>query len=240
MPTRNRPDFVRQSVEYFWRQDYPARELIIVDDGTDDLTPLLPDDERIRYTRTPPCSIGAKRNRACELARGERIAQWDDDDWYAPERLTVQAGLLLAGKADITGLRARTFFDLERWSFWTCTPQLHHRIFVHDVHGGTLMYRRRVWDQATPYPDRSLAEDAQFLRRAVRRGARLRKLPQERDVFIYLRHGSNSWRFECGRSFSSADWVQVPEPPLPSADRAFYAARSVAAPAAATIGSGWS
>ncbi len=226
MPTRNRPEFVRQSIVYFLRQDYPARELIIVDDGTEDLTPLLPTDARVRYARTPPCSIGAKRNQGCELARGELIAQWDDDDWYAPDRLTIQADPLLAGEADITGLRARVFFDLERWLFWTCTPRLHHRIFVHDVHGGTLVYRRHVWEQSASYPDRSLAEDAHFLRRAVRRGAGLRKLPQDRDVFIYLRHGSNSWGFECGRSFSRADWVRVPEPPLPPTDRAFYAARS--------------
>ena len=226
MPTRNRPDFVRQSIAYFQRQDYAARELIIVDDGTDDLTPLLPDDERIRYTRTAPCSIGAKRNRACELARGDLIAQWDDDDWYASDRLTIQAEPLLAGEADITGLRARIFFDLERWLFWTCAPQLHHRIFVHDVHGGTLMYRRGLGELATPYPDGSLGEAALLLRRAVGRAPRLRRLPQTNDVFIYVRHGSNSWRFECGRSFSRRDWVPVAEPSLPPEDRAFYATRS--------------
>ena len=28
--------------------------------------------------------LGAKRNLACELARGEIIVHWDDDDWMAP------------------------------------------------------------------------------------------------------------------------------------------------------------
>jgi predicted O-methyltransferase YrrM len=124
MPTRGRGDYVLQAVRYFLRQDYPARELIIVDDDTQDLTPRLPADPRIRYLRTPPgLSIGAKRNRACRLATGEIIAQWDDDDWYGPQRLSAQAAPLLAGQADITGLETGVFFELERWRFWRCTPR---------------------------------------------------------------------------------------------------------------------
>jgi hypothetical protein len=75
LPTGGRPDLVLQSVRYFQRQDYRRRELVIVDDGLDGLAALLPDDERVRYFRCPPgLSIGTKRNRACELARGEIIA----------------------------------------------------------------------------------------------------------------------------------------------------------------------
>jgi hypothetical protein len=51
MVTRDRPDFVEQSVRYFLRQDYPHRELIIVDDGAVDLSARIGADERIRYIR---------------------------------------------------------------------------------------------------------------------------------------------------------------------------------------------
>jgi GT2 family glycosyltransferase len=232
MPTRNRPEFALQAIRYFERQDYPERELIIVDDGDENLTPLLPGGGRIRYLRLPsPQSIGVKRNLACELARGTFIAQWDDDDWYAPDRLRVQVAPLIAGRADITGLVTRTFFELESWTFWTCTPGLHKRIFVLDVHGGTLTYHRRVWEETARYPDRSLAEDAGFLRDAVRRGARLQRLLQPRELFIYLRHGANTWGFTCGRSFNARDWVRIGEPPLPPPDRAFYAERAAVAAA---------
>lgn len=232
MPTRDRTAFALQSIRYFQRQDYPACELIIVDDGAEDLAGQLPDDPRIRYVRLPSRqSIGAKRNRGCELASGSIIAQWDDDDWYAPGRLSAQVASLLLGEADITGLTAGIFFELTRWEFWSCAPDLHRRLFVHDVHGGTLVYQRGIWEQRVRYPNASLAEDAAFLRQAVHRGARLCKLSND-GLFIYLRHAKNSWSFASGQYLDPRGWQRVAEPVLPPADRAFYAALSPAVPPA--------
>jgi len=53
MPTYNRRAFVPQAIYYFLRQDYPNKELIIVDDGTDEVGDLIPGDERIRYIGSP-------------------------------------------------------------------------------------------------------------------------------------------------------------------------------------------
>jgi glycosyltransferase involved in cell wall biosynthesis len=230
MPTRNRVAFVLQSIRYFQRQDYPNCELIIVDDGTAELAGQLPDDPRIRYICVPPgLSIGAKRNRACELAHGSIIAHWDDDDWYAPKRLSAQVAPLLSGAADISGLNATNFFVLDRWEFWRCTPQLHRRLFLPaDVHCGTLVYRRHIWEQLARYPNRSLAEDAVFLQQALGRGARLCAMPGE-DVFLYLRHASNSWSFTCGHYLDPQGWQRVAEPALLAADRTFYTMRSSSA-----------
>jgi glycosyltransferase involved in cell wall biosynthesis len=235
MPTGNRGAFAVQSIRYFQRQDYPSRELIIVDDGREDLAGQLPDDSRIRYIRIPPgLTIGAKRNRACELAAGSIIAHWDDDDWYASNRLSVQVQPIVSGEADITGLITEVFFDLARWEFWTCTPGLHRRLFVHDVHGGTLVYRRSVWEQQARYPNASLAEDAAFLRQAVQRGARVQRVANQ-QVFVYLRHAQNSWSFHCGRYLDPHGWQRVAEPAMLQQDRAFYVAHSAAAPDAAGI-----
>jgi glycosyltransferase involved in cell wall biosynthesis len=230
MATCNRRDFVLQSIRYFQHQDYPARELIILDDGTDDLGNQMPADSRIRYLHMATrLSIGAKRNRGCELARGSIIAQWDDDDWYAPQRLSAQVSPILKGETDISGLKADVFFDLARWQFWTCTPDLHRRLFIHDVHGGTLVFSRRCWEQLAHYPDYSLAEDAGFLHQAVQRGARLCRLANA-SLFIYLRHAGNSWSFDCGQYLDPRGWQRVAEPPLPPEDRVFYAAHSRAVP----------
>lgn len=226
MPTRDRPDFVLQSIRYFQQQDYPHRELIIVDDGPTGLQQQLPDDPRIRYVHlSAGRSIGAKRNYACSLAQGRFIAQWDDDDWYAPNRLSAQVAPILTGAIDISGLTGTIFFDLEAWAFWGCTPRLHQRLFVEDVHGGTLVYDRRVWEKLAQYPDRSLAEDAFFLRQALRRGARMHRLAND-HLFIYLRHATNSWSFRCGHFLDGQGWQRLAEPDLSPADRAFYAAHS--------------
>src|SRR5512137_1714402 len=78
MPTCNRRKFVPRAIQYFLRQDYPFRELIVVDDGTDGVRDLIPGDGRIRYIRIgKKLTIGAKRNLACEQAVGEIILHWD-------------------------------------------------------------------------------------------------------------------------------------------------------------------
>lgn len=231
MPTRNRRIFACQALRYFERQDYQNRELIIVDDGDDRIADLLPTDARIHYIALPrTTSIGEKRNIACEQAHGDIIAHWDDDDWYAPHRLQYQVAPLLENKADMTGLEASCFFDLTNWQTWACTPDLHSRLFKGDVHGGTLVYRRWVWERLARFRPISLAEDALFLQQARQRGARLQKLPHAKS-FVYIRHNSNAWKFPLGSYLQPAGWKRTDVSLfLPPADLPFYASLSPAAP----------
>src|SRR5205823_14357931 len=75
MPTYNRRSFLGLSLKAFESQDYAARELIIVDDGTDPIADIVDKVSSVRYVRLPTrASIGAKRNRACAEARGAIIA----------------------------------------------------------------------------------------------------------------------------------------------------------------------
>lgn len=229
MPTRDRPEFALQAVRYFCDQNYPNKELIVIEDGTPSLVGRLPDDPRIRYVATgsPFRSIGAMRNEACLLARGEIVAHWDDDDWYGPERLTRQAESIGAGEADLTALRDSVMLDLATWHFWRCQPDLHRRIFyIGDVHGATMMYRRRIWEKAK-FPDQSLAEDAIFLDQALGMGARLKAIDAE-GLFIYIRHGANAWEMECGQYGGTEGWEIVPEPDMATDVRSFYAGLSPA------------
>ena len=223
MPTRDRLDWVLQSIKYFNRQSYVNRELIIIDDGALDLSGHLPPDPAIRYMRlNRRLSIGEKRNRACEVASGEVIVHWDDDDWYGANRLSAQLEPLVAATAEITAFADTLFFDLDQWKFWKCSAQLYARLFFRAVHSGTLMFRREIFGNAVRYPDRSIAEDAWFLRAALSSGARLQAITEDR-LFAYLRHGSNSWKLACGMELDSNGWRCCDEPPELEADREFYA-----------------
>ena len=232
MPTSNRRRFIAQTVRYFLAQDYPAKELIVIDDGSDPVADALPDDPRIRYTRLPERqSIGMKRNLACELAAGPIIVQWDDDDWHGPQRLTHQVADILAGRADVTALNHALMLELATGQFWACRADVHDRMYVEAVHGGTLAFRREVWARCGGYPDESLAEDAMFLSRALAHGARLGRLTNS-AAFVYLRHDANSWRFTCGTHDDPAAWRRVPTPAFfPPADAAFYRSLREAVPA---------
>jgi glycosyltransferase involved in cell wall biosynthesis len=224
MPTRERPQFVLQAVAYVLRQDYSNLELIIIDDSARSLRNTLPHDPRIRYTHSRRLfSIGQKRNLACQQARGELIAHWDDDDWYAPQRLSHQVQPLLAGTADISGLETAGFLDIQRWQGWRLTPELHTQMFVAGVHGATLMYWRGLWGSLGRFPDSSLGEDAVFLNLAQSRGARVAQVAHA-GCFVYLRHPNNTWRFEPGSHLNPAGWLPVnPDDLIPAEDRGFYA-----------------
>lgn len=186
MPTRNRRLFVGQSIWYFLRQEYPQRELVIIDDGEDTVADLVPDDPRIRYVqlerRTP---LGAKRNIACEMSRGDLIAHWDDDDWIAPNRLSIQVNELLSNGADVCGMRDLLHYHLEAGDAWLYRYPAHERAWVA---GCTLLYRRTTW-ATNRFPDINVGEDSAFVF----------KLPPERihavadtSCYIALIHSRNT------------------------------------------------
>jgi len=219
MPTYGRRPFIPLALAGFREQSYPNRELIVVDDGPDAIGDLVGSQPSIRYIRLERrISIGAKRNLACGAARGEIIAHWDDDDWYAPDRLELQAGPILRGEADLTGLESRFVLQMPERKFWTIDRRLHQSMFAGDVHGGTLVFRRSIWTGGVRYPDADLAEDAVLLQLAARQGVRLSRL-ENRGTFVYVRHGRNAWQFDTGTFLDPRGWSQTTAPPRFTADR---------------------
>jgi glycosyltransferase involved in cell wall biosynthesis len=161
MPTRDRRRFVEQSIWYFLRQDYPRKELVVVDDGDDRVEDLIPSDDRIRYVALPARqTIGAKRNIACELARGELVAHWDDDDWMSPERLSSQVAALDESGADVCGADEVLHYRVETGDAWIRGAPNGHPW----LSGGTLVYRRSTWNEAR-FPDVGVGEDRAFVER---------------------------------------------------------------------------
>jgi glycosyltransferase involved in cell wall biosynthesis len=160
MPTADRRRFVPRAIQQFLRQTYAPRELVIVDDGTDSVRDLVPDDPRIRYVRTEPCtSLGAKRNLACSLARGTLLAHWDDDDWMSDARLALQVAALRASGADVCGLSAVRYFDPVRQQAWEFRWTERRRAWVG---GNTLLYRRAAWERR-PFPGLNEGEDTRWV-----------------------------------------------------------------------------
>jgi glycosyltransferase involved in cell wall biosynthesis len=219
MPTYNRRPFLPLALRCFLDQDYPNKELIIIDDGTDPISDIALGVSGVRHVARPARqSIGAKRNLACAEARGAIIAHWDDDDWYAPERLRYQALPIIAGDADITGLENSFVLDSLKAEFWTMKPELHRKAFFGDVHGGTLVYRRDLLTQGLRYPELNLAEDAWLLHQALASGRKLMRLSNS-GVFVYVRHRLNAWReLVPGRFLDGSGWERTPPPPTLPAD----------------------
>jgi glycosyltransferase involved in cell wall biosynthesis len=218
MPTRDRRPFVAQSIRYFLRQDYPDLELIIVDDGTDPVANLVPDDPRIRYLHTGAArSVGAKRNIACELARGELIAHWDDDDWMAPHRVRRQVEALAAAGADVCGLADLLYYRPLAGDGWRYRGGAGAgRV---QLAGCSVVYRRAVWVEHG-FMDVSVGEDGAFV--AALPPERVHALPDP-SLMVGVLHGGNVAPKPLGsRQWQPAELTEIAE--LLSADRAFYAA----------------
>ncbi|RQO70367.1 hypothetical protein DBR43_20320 [Pedobacter sp. KBW06] len=160
MPTANRQKFLPFAIHYFIDQDYPNKELIIIDDGLESAKALIPNHPQIRYFYSEPLgTIGVKRNHACDKAQGEIIMHWDDDDWYAPDWISRQVEALSTSGADITGLNTVLFYSPsveKRWVYedsdlekpWLC--------------GATMAYRKSFWKEH-PFVDIQVGEDYDFV-----------------------------------------------------------------------------
>ena len=163
MPTADREAFVPRAIQTFLRQDYAEKELVIVDDGVSPIAHLVPDDPRLRLIRfAPRLTVGAKRNIACEAARGDIMLHWDDDDWHAQDRLSRQVSAMEAAGAELCGSTTQLFLDRAAGQAWR-----YDYAALGDprpwLAGGTLAYRASRW-RRDPFEEVDVGEDARFVR----------------------------------------------------------------------------
>lgn len=109
------------SIQYFLEQDYPYKELVIIDDSSQSAVSYIPNFYSIRYFYLQQkISVGTKRNKAREKAAGSIIIHWDDDDWYAPDWVSYHVDCLLNSDGDICGLSTVQYYS----------QNTHHTYFV--------------------------------------------------------------------------------------------------------------
>ena len=106
-PTKDRIEFITNILRNFYRQDYPNEkmELLIGDEGGGNyMEKLLPKDrQELRYFNFDKITIGEKRNKLCELAKGEIIIFMDDDDYYPEDRVSHAVEKLLESDCLVAG-----------------------------------------------------------------------------------------------------------------------------------------
>jgi len=111
IPTFNRPQLLREAVDSVLQQTGKNFELIVVNDGGEDVGEMLASyqDSRIRYLHLDENGGKARAlNRALDVAQGDFIAYLDDDDHYYPHHLET---LLHALEANPQAELAYSDFD---------------------------------------------------------------------------------------------------------------------------------
>jgi glycosyltransferase involved in cell wall biosynthesis len=100
MATYNMGQYVEQAVRSVLEQDYPAVEVIVVDDGSTDHTPAVlsqfAGDARVRAMRQENAGQTVAKNRGWRAAQGKYIGFCDADNLWLPGKLALQVPLLEA------------------------------------------------------------------------------------------------------------------------------------------------
>lgn len=108
LATYNRAHLIKEVLNSIANQSYSRWECIIVDDGSVDNTekiilPILESDKRFQYykrTELYKKGLPGSRNMGLDMAKGEVIIFFDDDDIVHPENLMTNLEVLVLHKAD--------------------------------------------------------------------------------------------------------------------------------------------
>ncbi len=170
------------AIACFERQSYSNRELVVICDRPD--SPLkhwiaARENHQLRFVEVPAAPLGTLRNASVAAARGKLLAQWDDDDLYHPDRLTIQHEALGEGDA------VANF--LHRWLLWWPARRL-LAISGKRVWEGSMLVRR---ENLCEYPALSLGEDTQVVQALL--ATHVVTLTDQPLAYCYIVHGNNSF-----------------------------------------------
>jgi glycosyl transferase family 2 len=230
VPTRNRPELVRESIASIVAQDYQGDiECIIVHDrelSDESLAELGNPRRSVRVvTNTHKPGLAGARNTGLDLARSEYIATCDDDDtWHRAklrlqmERLLSDPGLLMVG----TGIRL--LLPGGRIDDWPGRAEeigykLLLRNRVKELHSSTLLMRRQAFSKAGTYDEElpnGYAEDYDWVLRVARAGRVGLVVPPLANV----RKNATSWyRGVAENALPALEYLMAKHPDLTSSRR---------------------
>lgn len=169
-------------------------ELVVVHDGDAAFHAIVADaarraELRARIDRAPAgLTLGELRNRSVSLAKGDLVAQWDDDDRHHPERLALQAAALAERNADFAFLTEQLHWFPRRgvlfWEDWSAEA------YPLDFVQGTLLGRR---ERMPAYPALRRGEDTELCRKLVAADATIARVRGAGWSYVYTFHGGNAF-----------------------------------------------
>jgi glycosyltransferase involved in cell wall biosynthesis len=184
--------YLGEALQSALAQDYEAREVIVVDDGSSDRTATIAAEHDVRLLRRAHGGPAAARNAGLAQARGEFVAILDADDLWPRDRLSRQVAHLRAHpELDIVLGLAEVFLSPD-------DPRpAHDPGFAEGEqvtgHPASMLARRGVFARVGTFDESlSLSEDIDWLARASDAGVRAGRI--ERTVLRYRIHAANTSR----------------------------------------------
>ena len=201
MVTSGRRSQAERSIDSYFSQTYPERELVIACDGHEDADHLRAYAKRhgtaavtLQSFDKGTLSLGALRNTTVAMASGEFVCQWDDDDFYHPARLADHLEYVLHRGVDASFLGDQLHcFIPKRNLYWCDWTRPRFVTAWPEAAPNTLLCRRDVLPK---YPETGPSalkgEDLLAMRMLIAAG-RCGVLRGAGCLYMYVFHGSNTW-----------------------------------------------
>lgn len=199
---------LQRVIHCFRNQSYRYKQLVIVYEESDELTGGFLQghtwDENIKLVNVPDkpvkLPLGRLRNLSLEQADGDYICQWDDDDWYDPDRLSAQMEAILKAGRPASVLSRWIVFDAVRRKAYLSNRRLWE---------GSIMCRKDILLKR-PYPEISKGEDTEVIESLVRKNL-LTVIHDMPELYIYNYHGGNTWEQDHFKDIFTASTELSPE-----------------------------
>jgi hypothetical protein len=190
IPVYNGANFLHEAIANVLAQNYPALEIIVVDDGsTDDIEAAvrqLPVD--VRLFRQDNVGAAAARNRGIKDTSGEFIAFLDVDDLWSEGNLPMLASILVeAPELDLAHGRAQLMVRNAETGIYEYVGNPNES-FPYYIGAG--LYRRRAFERVGLFDtELHFAEDTDWFNRAAEQNLAIERLDM---VTLHVRrHGAN-------------------------------------------------
>jgi glycosyltransferase involved in cell wall biosynthesis len=192
--TRGKLPMLKRAISCFIAQSYQKKELVIVyeDDDIDMVnfasTYNNKPEQDILFVcvrAMPRITLGELRNIGINKATGTYICQWDDDDWYHPNRLLHQYNALLSNGRHGAILTQWVVYDAVSMQAYISNRRLWE---------GSILCRKNVL-QLKLYEKLHIGEDTDTVNYLAEKD-HLHLINSMPELYIYIYHGTNTWHYE--------------------------------------------
>jgi len=186
--TNNRVSDLKKAVSYFDAQSYQNKELVIVylssDTSTKDFLDQIENNliKRVSVENTEGITLGDLRNISIRESSGSYVCNWDDDDWYHPQRLRIQFDEMRRN-----GKRASILSYLIMFDNNTKEAYVTHRRFWEN---SVFCEKKLLEEMSIRYPSMNKEEDTPFVN-CLRKAGVIFPIVQA-QLYIYRFTGRNT------------------------------------------------
>lgn len=188
--TRNKPKMLERVINCFYNQSYQNKQLIIVYEDFDIMThnfiinQCLGDNIKVVMIDSSKRKVplGELRNISIYEADGEYVCQWDDDDWFDPDRLRIQMLCMRQSGKPACVLSRWIVFDALTNKAYLSNQRLWE---------GSILCRKNLILEKL-YPALHRGEDSSVVEYFYKK-EKLHIIDNFPELYIYISHGNNTW-----------------------------------------------